>query len=74
MYKLGSSTPSTRNNEEVDTNVAASARTRSLGGADPMTDCVKPPFVDGGVTGLKLTEAPQQGRRFRFSLGGGARH
>ena len=48
-----------RNNEAEDPNVAACAATQSLGAAEPMKKCDKPPFVDGGVTGLKLTEAPE---------------
>ena len=31
--------------------------TGSVGRAEPMADSVEPPLVDGGVTGLKFTEA-----------------
>ena len=40
----------TRNNEEVDSNVAAIATTWSLDGTRMMTDCVETPFSEGGLT------------------------
>ena len=47
-----SSALSTRSYEGVDTDAA----TGSLGVAEPVTDCVKPPFLDGEVTILKLSQ------------------
>ena len=38
--------------------VAKSAATGGLGGTEPMTDCVEPAFVDGGLTDVEFTRAP----------------
>ena len=40
----------TPNNEAVDTNVAANAVTRSLGGAQAMIGCCNTPRSDGALT------------------------
>ena len=45
----------TRNKTRKDSNVAVTAATDSLGGAEPMTDCVKPLLFDGPH--LKFTKA-----------------
>ena len=45
MYKVRPRIPLTQNTKEKDPNIAASAVTESLGRAEPMTDCAKPPFV-----------------------------
>ena len=48
VYKVGPSI----------SNFVASATSGSLGGAEPMTDCAKPPFLHSGLTCLKLTKVP----------------
>ena len=49
-----------RSNEGVDSNVAASAASEVLVGAEPKADTVKLSFVDIEVTNLGFTKALQQ--------------
>ena len=48
MYKVKPSKLLTRNNEEINFDVAESVGTQSLGEAQTKTVCVKPAFGDGG--------------------------
>ena len=48
MYKVKHSKLLTRNDEEIDFNVAESVGTQSLGEARAKTVSVKPPLGDGG--------------------------
>ena len=41
--------------KEVNSKIALNIVTGTLDRAEPMTDRAKPPFIDGGVKGLKLT-------------------
>ena len=57
MHKVLSILLKTRKFQGVKFNVVTSSATRSLGDARLMTDCVKPSFGDGGVTGVTIPQA-----------------